>query len=262
MPDVDFVILGGTGFVGSELCSCLKHNGASVLAIDSRNYIRHRGTSADVLVNCNGNAFRFKANQNPTWDFEASVITVEQSLSDFVVQLYVYISTVDVYNILMDPEQNHEAYPIRPEKLDYYGFNKWIAERLVEKYAKRSLILRLGSVIGNGMQKGPLYDLLNAKPLHMSLDSELSFIDTSTIARVISVIVAMGLSGEIINLTGTGSAKLRDLSSMLPSSVQFGSGAHTVTHRYNINNTKIRGIMPIPTSLEVAKHYVGDQTIR
>lgn len=262
MPDLDFIVLGGTGLVGSELCSYLKRNGASVLAINSSNYAEHRGASANVLVNCNGNTFRFKANQNPAWDFEASVITVEQSLYDFVVQLYIYISTVDVYNILTSPEHNHEAYPICPEKLDYYGFNKWIAERLVEKHAKSSLILRLGSVVGNGMKKGPLYDLLHTKPLYMSLDSELTFIDTETIARAISAIVATGISGETINLTGTGSAKLRDLSSMLTPPVMLGSGADTLTYRYNINNAKIRRIMPIPASSEVAKHYIDNQTVR
>ena len=121
------IILGGGGLIGSAISSYLKPEGESVISVNSKNYHEYIGTKADVLINCNGNTFRYRANQNPQWDFESSVITVERSLFDFSVKLYIYISTVDVYNVLEDSTRNSEDSSIQPEQLDTYGFHKWLA---------------------------------------------------------------------------------------------------------------------------------------
>ena len=258
MLEASYIVLGGTGFIGSAVCAHLERQGESVISINTKNYADCVGARAKVLINCNGNTFRYRANQDPRWDFEASVVTVERSLFDFRADLYIYISTVDVYDVLHNPGRNHEACPIQTEKLDTYGFHKWLAERLVEKFAARSVILRVGTAVGERLRKGPLYDILNAQPLHMSLDSELTFIDTPTIAKAISAIITTRPTRETINLTGTGSAKLRDLCSKIPLPIQLAVGAEAVMHRYNVNNAKMRGIMPIPTSQEIAEKFLNE----
>lgn len=254
-----FIVLGGAGLIGSAVCSYLRNNDKQVLSITSENYADCIGAKADVLINCNGNSFRYKAVQDPQWDFNKSVLTVQRSLFDFFVNQYVYISTVDVYNYLHDPSKNEEKSIICPAKLSAYAFHKWLAERLVEKYAKRSIILRVGTVLGKGLKKGPIFDLKSSKPLHMSLDSELSFIDTSNIAKAIFAVVAKCPKLAIYNLTGTGSARLSDLQTRVPSPILIEANAVDKTYMYNINTTKIRSVVSIPTSLKIAINFLDNE---
>ena len=258
MPETPYIVLGGTGLIGSAVCAYLESQGKSVVSVNTRNYKDNIGKRAKVLINCNGNSFRYRANQNPCWDFEVSVTSVERSLFDFKTDHYIYISTVDVYNMKDDPAQNHENCTIDTVKLDSYGFHKWLAESLVQKFAARSVILRLGTVIGEKLKKGPIYDILNEQELHMSLDSELSFIDTKNIARAINVIIDKGIKDEIINVTGTGSVRLRDLQHKLPFPIRVAPGSETVKHSYNINNTKLCDILPIHTSMEITEEFLGN----
>jgi hypothetical protein len=92
----------------------------------------------------------------------------------------------------------------------------------------------------------------------MSLDSELSFIDTKNIARAINVIIDKGIKDEIINVTGTGSVRLRDLQHKLPFPIRVAPGSETVKHSYNINNTKLCDILQIPTSMEITEKFLAD----
>src|SRR5581483_4235620 len=215
MPASSVIVLGGAGLVGSAVSRHLQSVGHMVYPVERDNYSNHIGRSVDVIVNCNGNSYRFRANQDPRWDFEASVATVERSLFDISAGLYIYISSVDVYPAKHDPVQNRESCLVSPETLDTYGFHKWLAERLVEKFAKRWFILRLGTVLGPGLKKGPLFDLTHGTPIFMSLDSKLSLIDTSTIARVVEVLIEQERESSILNVTGTGSVMLRDLAKLV-----------------------------------------------
>ena len=122
----------------------------------------------------------------------------------------------------------------------------------------RSVILRVGTVLGAGMKKGPIYDLLNGKPLHMSLDSELTFIDTNTIAKAIKAIVSINPMHEIYNLTGTSFIRLRDLHGKIPFPIILSPGAEEVTHKYNINNAKINTITKIPTTIDIVENFLSE----
>jgi nucleoside-diphosphate-sugar epimerase len=252
-----FIVIGGTGLIGSAVVSHLRELGADVLALDSKNYAEAVGRTANVLVNCNGNTFRFRANQDPTWDFQASVTSVERSLFDFRVDLYIYVSTIDVYDVLDDPARNREDAPIDLGAIDIYGFHKWTAERIVDKFARRAVIFRCGTAIGPGLKKGPLFDVLNSRPLFMSPESTLSLIDTRTVAEAVRAIVEEWPSHEIINLTGTGTAKMAELAGAVDLPVQVALGAELKVHRYHINNSRLQTLIPVPTSLEAGQRFIA-----
>ncbi|MBI5773170.1 MAG: NAD(P)-dependent oxidoreductase [Verrucomicrobia bacterium] len=257
MSRPSLIVLGATGLIGSSVCAHFTGLGHRVISVNSRNYAEHIGLEADVLINCNGNSYRYKANQNPRWDFDASVLSVEKSLFDFKCGQYAYISTIDVYPELSDPKHNYEEAPIDPSKLHPYGFHKWVAERLVEKFASRPLILRTGTVIGPGIKKGPWYDLLEGEPLHMSPDSCLSMVDTATIVEALSAFVAKPPPCHIINLTGTGSAQIRKLCILLGLKIQLAPGAGEVVYDYHINNDRLRSLLPVATSQEMTARYLS-----
>ncbi len=256
MTSADYIILGGTGLVGSGIREYLEQSGKSVLSVHSKNYEESIGAKAKILINCNGNSFRYRANQDPVWDFSASVVSVEKSLFDFEFELYVYISTVDVYNIIADPSHNHEETPIDPSALMPYSFHKWLAERIVERYADRSIILRLGTVLGSRLKKNPVYDLLNGRPLFMSLESQLNFIDTQTISECIRVIVELGIERGIFNVAGTGSATLMGIALKVGIQPSLAANADKTVYRYHINNQKMSHWVQLPTSMEVVDRYL------
>jgi nucleoside-diphosphate-sugar epimerase len=258
MQPLSVIVLGGAGLVGSAVTSQLRVSGHSVIPVERVDYPKCIGVRVDVVVNCNGNSYRFRANQDPRWDFDASVATVERSLFDITAGLYIYVSTVDVYDVRHDPEQNHERCPIHTDSLDAYGFHKWLAERLVEKFARRWFILRLGTVIGPGLKKGPLFDLLHGCPLFMSLDSVLTLIDTKTIAHVIEALMERHGESEIFNVTGTGSVLLRDLAALREDGVRLAPGAEKKVYQYHVDNTKLKGLLSVPSSFEIGRRFLED----
>lgn len=257
MADVDYVILGSTGLIGSALAAHLQGRGERVLGVSSSTYRERIGAAARVLINCNGNSSRYRANQDPAWDFEASVTTVQRSLFDFRYDRYVYCSTVDVYDAVDDPARTHEEAVIRSEQLIPYAFHKWVAERLVRRYAARSVILRLGSVLGPGLKKNPVYDLANGQPVHMSLDSAPTFIDTDTIAQALDAILARGAEQEIFNVTGTGSMPLRRIAAQAGVEARVAPGAEGTTYRYQINTDKLQRLIALPSAAAVVTRYLA-----
>jgi nucleoside-diphosphate-sugar epimerase len=257
MKSLSVIVLGGTGLVGSAVSACLEQLGHDVLRLNSGNYAGYVGAAADVLINCNGNSYRFKANNDPRWDFDASVLSVEKSLFDFTAGRYLFVSTVDVYPETADSQFNHEDVPIDPRRLTPYAFHKWLAERLVERFAARPLILRLGTVIGPEMKKGPLFDIIKGQQLHMSLQSELSLIDTETIAQAVATFVSQPPEQTIINLTGTGVVRLEELCRLAGLEPALAPGAERIIHHYNLNNLRLRNTFPITSSLEMATRLLA-----
>lgn len=253
------IVIGGTGLIGSAVAAHLDAAGCAVTALSRSNYAAHAGAQADVVINCNGNSYRFKANQNPRWDFDASVLSVENSLFDFPCRRYIHVSTIDVYPDLGDPAANREDAPIDASRLHPYGFHKWLAERLVERFGSDPLILRAGTVIGPGLKKGPLYDLLHGAPLHMSPDSELSLIDTGTIARAIAQFIQTPPPHRILNLTGTGPARVRDFCAAAGLGWRLAPGADAVVHRYHVNNDRFQKLFPVDNSMGIAERFLATQ---
>ena len=132
----DFIVLGAKGFLGVEIVNFLKAKNYKVLSVTSKNYRSLKGATSKILINSNGNTYRFKANKNPQWDFKKSFLSVCNSVNDFEYELYIYISTVDVYDVKNNIRNNSEKRQIKILKLDTYAFHKWLAERYVERNTK------------------------------------------------------------------------------------------------------------------------------
>jgi nucleoside-diphosphate-sugar epimerase len=250
------IVLGSTGLIGSYMCERLRSEGFKVTAIHSGNYSENLGIHADAMINCNGNSYRFKANENPAWDFNASVMSVEKSLFDFSADLYIYMSTVDVYQNLHDPDLNGESATCDPRAMDTYGFHKWLAERVVEKFSKRSAILRMGTVIGPKFKKGPLFDLLNHMELRMSADSELSLVDTDMIYRVVQHLIKNPPERMVLNVAGSGFVSPKILASAVDLPIAVSAQDRGVKYRYNINNNQLKSILPVETSEEIGLRFM------
>ncbi len=256
MSSPDFIVLGAQGLIGSAVFERLRASGATVLSVERDNYETTKGTSGGVLVNCDGNSSRFRANQDPAWDFRASVDSVALSIFYFRLNTYIYLSTVDVYNHVYRPATTMEETRIDSQALMPYAFHKWLSERLVERYASSSVILRLGTALGPRMTKNPIYDLLHGNPLFISPESEISFIDTATIAESVVQVLAESPSKEIFNVASTGASRIKAIADKLRLQPSLASEADKTRYCYRINNSKISRLMGMPTSDEVVSRFL------
>lgn len=254
------IVLGSNGLAGSAVGAALERDGFEVIGIRKDNYDGHVGASADALVNCNGNTYRFKAAADPAWDFSASVSTVVRSLFDFRVGFYVYISTIDVYSARNSRVSTREDTTVDSRALDPYAFHKWVAERLVERHAPRSIILRCGTVVGPTLKKGPLYDILHRRPVRMSVDSRLSLVDTAMIALAVEAALDGRFAHDIVNVSGTGSVTIDELGRMANVPLQVADDERGVLYEYDINNERLAAVMPVDSSKAIAARFIQDWT--
>lgn len=205
------LILGARGFVGSAFCAACAEAGLEFRAVDLDDYADARGARCDVLINADGNSKKYLAEEDPARDFRLSVLSVMDSLRDFCFAHYVYISSVAVYGDHQHQALNHEEAPLDPPQQTRYGFHKRLAEALVVKYCPDWLILRLGGMVGEGMRKGPVYDILTGAPLRVGTGSRFQFIHTRDVARLALRMLGEGCTREIFNVCGRGMVTLRQV---------------------------------------------------
>src|SRR3989344_5127209 len=196
-------ILGGRGMLGSDLVRLLGER-YEATPIDRDDYAKIKGSSFDVLVNANGNSRRFWANEHPAEDFELSTLSVMRSLFDFRCKKYIYISSPDVYENAASPATTEESSPGNAQKLSPYGFHKRLGEELVRHYADDFLILRSAALLGGGLMKGIVYDVLQENELYVTLDSRVQFITTDAVAHIIELLLDKNATREIVNVGGIG----------------------------------------------------------
>lgn len=255
--DYDYIVMGGTGLVGSSFVSELSSSGAKVLSLTSQNFDLYcsKNISSKFFINANGNSYRYKANKNPFWDFDKSVYSLIKSLKCFTSEKYIYFSSVDVYDDKRSPDNNQESAIINPRGLDYYGYNKFVAENILEKYHENCLVLRLGSVVSALAKKGPFYDL-SQNQLYIDKNSKLSVIDIENIHKAFFVLERNNLSNQTFNLTGTGSVSIKHVVEKYNIDVAFRGSSETAgLSSYDISTKKLSEIVELESSIEIADKF-------
>ncbi|MDD5556373.1 MAG: NAD(P)-dependent oxidoreductase [bacterium] len=208
------VVLGANGFVGSAFCRLLGERGVPFRGVDLDDYEEARGLRCDLLVNADGNSKKYLAEEDPALDFDLSVASVVRSLRDFPSRRYLYISSVAVYPDHENPSLSTEETPLDAGRQSIYGFHKRIAEQCVMRHHGDWLILRFGGLVGEGLRKGPVFDILEGRPLRMGPMSRFQFIDTADAARVALRIAESGFAREVFNVCGRGTVTLREVQEM------------------------------------------------
>lgn len=224
-----------------------------VTPIHKENYRNHVGSSFDVVINANGNSKRFWANKNPLDDFVASTVSVYQSIFDFPCDLYIYISSPDVYEDHAGPENTKENTEIDPKNLQTYGFNKYLSELIVKKHKKKFLILRHSMILGMNLKKGPFYDIIHDSPLFITLKSKLQLITTRAIAEVIETLLENSVVNETINVGGKGSFAFTKIREYVDKEIQISPAAETQIYEMSIE--KLKRLYP---TLKTSEEYLQE----
>ena len=246
-------VLGAKGFVGAAVLKELEKYDRCA-GIDVDNYDEHVGKECDIVVNANGNSKKFLAAEQPALEFDLSVRSVVRTISDFQFRKYVYVSSVDVYTAFSDDASTSEKIQIDNSLQSPYGFHKWLAEQYVRKMCDKWLIARLGGMVGPGLKKGPVYDLMHEERLRVHPDSRYQFIPTRTVGEVIRLLLTQNVENDIYNICASGTVSLREISEWLDVTAEFEPGAEK--QHYEINNAKLRGMSDVPETRDTVRKFL------
>jgi nucleoside-diphosphate-sugar epimerase len=242
--------------LGSDLVKNLDQHFV-ITPIFKENYSKYVSTKFDIVINANGNSRRFWANQNPKDDFIASTDSVHKSIFDFPCNLYIYISSPDVYADHGELKHTREDYGIDSTKLSPYGFHKYLGELIVRKYSDKFLILRPSMILGANLKKGPFYDIINNKSVFIKLDTRLQLITTSAISDIIKTLLKCSITNEVINVGGIGAFSFKNIHKYFDKKIHLSADAQTQTYEMNIK--KIKSLYPsLMTSEEYLKEFLGN----
>lgn len=155
-------LIGHTGYVGSTL-KRQRHFGAEYRSTDIRMI---DGNTFDLVICAGAPAQKWIANQEPAAD-RHTIENLCAHLDSIRCSTAVLISTVDVFS---NPVEVDEDSPVDESGLHPYGLHRHQLEKFVARRFKRHLIVRLPGLVGPGLRKNAVFDLLN--------DNQVSKIDS------------------------------------------------------------------------------------
>jgi nucleoside-diphosphate-sugar epimerase len=252
---VKVFILGGKGFIGSAFVRFCEKEEIDYDCIDLDNYEVFKGRECDILINAAGNSKKYLSNERPVKDFRFSLEALLSSFFDLSFGKYVYLSSIDVYTDHEDPTRNREDSVIDIGEISNYGFHKYLGEKMVMHYISEWLIIRLGGVLGPGLKKNPVFDLIHDIPLRVDEESEYQYLSTDYLAELVFGLLEQEKWGEIFNICGNGTIPLREIRSWLKKPPRY-QGDNPSREIYNVSNEKISRFFPMPASREVVRNFV------
>lgn len=152
-------LIGHSGFVGATL---QRQRGFDAL-YRSTDIDQIAGRSFGTVICAGAPAQKWIAERDPEADI-TNLKALAAHLDSANAERFVLISTVDVFP---DSRGMDEDSPIDEGKLSAYGRNRLWLERHVEERFKDTLIVRLPGLVGPGLRKNIIFDLLNDNNLHM-----------------------------------------------------------------------------------------------
>ncbi|MDR1565297.1 MAG: NAD(P)-dependent oxidoreductase [Oscillospiraceae bacterium] len=150
------ILVGSTGFVGSNLA--LQHSFSG--CFHSSDIAQAYGLEPDLCVYSGVRAEKFLANKNPAED-KAHIAAAIENIKRIRPKTLVLISTIDVFK---NPNGANEASPVDIEGLHPYGLNRRRLEQWAEENIEDVHIIRLPGLLGNGIKKNFIHDMLYPLP--------------------------------------------------------------------------------------------------
>lgn len=217
-------VLGHTGFVGSIVYEALQNvEGYNVIGINSRNYVDDN--CFDLVVNCAGFSRKYLANKEPDKMKQMESFIFEK-ISHLKFESLIHISSIEA-----------------ELQTDLYGVFKNHMEKCLLLKFRNATILRLGGLIGKGLKKNVVFDLIHDKPLFVTADSMYNYILVSEVANIILYLIKYPLGG-IINIGASKSISVLEIAKLLKKHVVYGNNKEV----YDININKVNSFFPVQSS--------------
>jgi nucleoside-diphosphate-sugar epimerase len=154
----------------------------------------------EVLINCAMPSARFKAKQDPAWDFRETVEKTANVLYGWQFEKFVQISTVSA----------------RCQLDTVYGRHKAAAELLCD--LTKHLVVRLGALYSERMKKGVLMDMRENKTVFVNGESRYCFAHVDVAAHWIAT--NLDRTG-IVEFGGKNAIAIKDVATHIGSTSAF-----------------------------------------
>lgn len=151
-------LIGFSGYVGSTLLKQASfeslYRSANICDIDNQSF--------DTVVCAGAPAQKWIANREPGADRQ-KIEKLITHLNTIHCKTFILISTVDVFSSSIGVD---EGTPIDESGLHPYGLHRYLLEKFVQSHFPKYLIVRLPGLVGPGLRKNVIFDLLNDNSLH------------------------------------------------------------------------------------------------
>ena len=162
------MLIGFTGFVGSNINKQSKFHSL----YNSKNIEELDESDHSLCVCTAAPAIKWHANKYPE-DDKKSIDSLIKNLEKINCNELVLISTVDVFK---NPVMVDELTNVSKTNLHPYGLHRRELEEYVQSRFKKSTIVRLPGLVGDGLKKNVIYDLTNNNNLkNCNLSSKFQF---------------------------------------------------------------------------------------
>lgn len=198
-------MVGARGYVGRAICSEVdRREGLKLVPVTREDYeSARRGGPYDVVVNAAMPSGRYAARRDPARDFEATVVLTEDLVANWDWERFVQVSTVSA----------------RCQLDTVYGRHKAAAEALCSPDA--SLVVRLGPMYSDDLDKGVLIDMLSDSRVFAAPESRYCFAPRDFSAAWIAE--NMERTG-IVEVGGRDAVSLAEVAERVGSSSEFEGG--------------------------------------
>lgn len=139
-----FTIIGGNGFIGSEVVKQLKSKGHDVFVPD-RDDIRLTTKELGIIIYCAGYG---NCVNNPFKVFDSNVALLANLLENAIFDKFVYISSTRVYMGQEQTSENTDLTILSADSRRLFNLTKILAEELLLKSNENIIIIRPSNVYG------------------------------------------------------------------------------------------------------------------
>ena len=186
-------LIGHTGFVGSNLLSQQAFNDC----FNSSNIESIRGKHYASVFCAGVSAVKWIANREPEQD-AANIEQLKQQLKTISTDKFILISTVDVYPVPIDVDENCA---IDLAACQPYGKHRLQLEQFIAAQFD-ALIVRLPGLFGAGLKKNIIFDFLNDNNIdQINPNGVFQFYDLKHLSKDIEIALHNNL--KLLNITST-----------------------------------------------------------
>lgn len=216
-------VIGCMGFVGRAVYDCLLKS----LQFDNVVGIGSQSPDCllpfDVIINCAGVGSRI--NTARFYDKACFIEdTVLKRIEKMNYRRLIHVSSIDV--------ELNPSFPYAQLKICME--NKY--KQLVQS-SSCLVILRLGGIVGKGLKKNVVFDILTDSLIYITSDSVCNYISTYEVAKIVSLIITKKSLSGIINIAAKDSITVEEICHVLGRSpTQFG----TEREHYIVNIDKLK----------------------
>jgi nucleoside-diphosphate-sugar epimerase len=256
---MSMAVIGGDGFVGSAFLRELIRLGYDPVNVNRTSFDLLEKQQWDLVVDAAGNSLKYLAESDPDSDFDRTVAHKMRVMSRFPASMHIHVSSVDVYSELSNPQATSESGSLGCGS-SHYGFHKWISEELASHHLDSWLIVRLAGMVGPGLRKNPVHDILHERPIRIHPDSQYQFMATDDVARISIGLWKSGRNRDVINICGKGTISPAEIARMANKKIHLSEEATLSRPRIvDINIQKLSAIMPVPETSITVQGFLNKQ---